>query len=98
MPPTETRVVNIGLELFADAIRDQGKPAEQVDWRIPGGGDPTVVAALTRLYGVASEQVERANAEVVRRLDTGVALLRDIAPTIDVVPDVDDRTILHCGP
>lgn len=96
--PTEVQVINVGLALFADSVRDQGKPVEHVDWRVPGGGDPVLVAALTRLYGTASERVERANAEVVRRLDTGVALLRDIAPVIEVVPDVDDRTILHCGP
>lgn len=89
---------NVGLALFADSVRDQGKPVENVDWRIPGGGDPAVVSALTSLYGMASERVERANAEVVRRLDSGVALLRDIAPAIAVVPDIDDRTILHCGP
>lgn len=96
--PRDVQVVNVGLTLFADSVRDQGRPVEQVDWRIPGGGDPAVVAALTRLYGTAGERIERANAEVVRRLDSGVAVLRDIAPAIEVVPDVDDRTILHCGP
>jgi hypothetical protein len=96
--PTEAKVVNVGLALFADAVRDQGTPVENVDWRVPGGGDPAVVAALRRLYGAASERVERANAEVVRRLDSGVPLLRDVAPAAEVVPDLDDRTILHCGP
>src|SRR5262245_4612195 len=32
--PAEVRVVNVGLPLFADAVRDQGVPVEQVDWRI----------------------------------------------------------------
>jgi hypothetical protein len=27
-----------------------------------------------------------------------VPLLSDVAPVAEVVPDVDDRTILHCGP
>ena len=66
MLPTDVRVVNVGLSLFADAVRAQGRPVEQVDWRIPAGGDPTLVAALTRLYG--NDRIEQANAEVVRRL------------------------------
>ena len=42
--PESVAVVNVGLPLFADAVRDQGRPVEQVDWRIPAGGDPELVA------------------------------------------------------
>ena len=96
MLPTDVRVVNVGLSLFADAVRAQGRPVEQVDWRIPAGGDPALVAALTRLYG--NDRIEQANAEVVRRLDTGRPLLVDVRPTREVVPDVGERMLLHCGP
>ncbi len=96
--PTEVSVVNLGLALFADAIRDQGRPVLHVDWRIPAGGDLALVAALTRLYGRHGAAVDAANAEVVRRLDTGVPRLVGIAPAGDVVPGMGERTILHCGP
>jgi hypothetical protein len=96
MLPSDIQVVNVGLSLFADAVRAQGRPVEHVDWRIPAGGDLAVVAALTRLY--ADDRVERANAEVVRRLDTGRPLLVDVRATRDVVPDLAERTLLHCGP
>jgi hypothetical protein len=33
--PDEVVVVNVGLPLFADAVRAQGRPAVQVDWRVP---------------------------------------------------------------
>lgn len=89
-------VINVGLSWFADSVRQQGKAVEHVDWRIPAGGDPGLVAALTRLYG--NERVAAANAEVVRRLDTGVPMLRDVAAAIEVVPGIDERTLLHCGP
>jgi Protein of unknown function (DUF1116) len=94
----EVQVVNVGLPLFADAVREQGRPVEQVDWRIPAGGDLAVVAALTRLYGPASDRVEAANAEVLRRLDGAKPLLTDVRPVRDVVPDAGERTLLHCGP
>jgi len=96
--PTEVSVVNLGLPLFAEAIRDQGRPVTQVDWRIPAGGDLSLVAALGRLYGRHAAAVDGANAEVVRRLDTGVPMLVGIARAGDVVPGMGERTVLHCGP
>lgn len=96
--PEEVAVVNVGLPLFADAVADQGRPVVQVDWRIPAGGDLAVVAALEALYGPRSEAIDRANAEVVHRLDSGVPRLVAVAPAREVLPDLPDRTLLHCGP
>jgi len=96
--PDDVAVVNVGLSLFADAIAAQGRPVADVDWRIPAGGDPEAVAALRRLYGPRAATVDEANAEVVRRLDTGVPLLVGLAPAAGVVPGIGERTILHCGP
>ncbi|MGH2707719.1 MAG: DUF1116 domain-containing protein, partial [Actinomycetota bacterium] len=73
--PDEVRAVNVGLPVFGEALRAQGAEAVDVDWRIPAGGDPDLVAALSRLYGPAALGIERANAEVIRRLDEGVPLL-----------------------
>ncbi len=96
--PDEVEVINVGLPLFADAVADQGRPVVQVDWRVPADGDLEVVRALTRGFGVHAARIEAANAEVFRRLDTGVALLTGVATAGDVVPGLDGRTILHCGP
>lgn len=96
--PTEVDVVNIGLPLFEEAVRDQGTPVIGVDWRIPGGGEPVVVAALARLFGPAASQIDEANAEVVRRLNEGVPLLRSIDRAGAVIPGMGERTVLHCGP
>jgi hypothetical protein len=96
--PSEVRVVNVGLPLFADAVRDQGAEVTQVEWRIPAGGDLEAVAALARLYGRHAGAIDEANAEVVRRLDEGAPKVVGIEPAEEVVPGVDDRTILHCGP
>jgi hypothetical protein len=96
--PSDVAVVNVGLSLFAEAIAAQGRPVADVDWRIPAGGDPGVVAALRRLYGPRAADIDAANGEVVRRLDSGVPLLVGLAPAAEVVPDMGERTILHCGP
>ena len=96
--PDEVEVVNLGLPLFADAVRDQGRPAAHVDWRPPADGDPELVRALTRLYGPLSPAIDEANAEVVRRLDEGVPVLVGIGTAGADLPAVGERTVVHCGP
>ena len=66
--PDRVAVVNVGLPLFGDAIREQGAPVISVDWRVPVGGQPAAVAALdpwqivvsrTTLGGAAPDEVTR---------------------------------------
>jgi hypothetical protein len=96
--PEQVGVVGVGLPLFTEAVAAQGRPAVQVEWRVPAGGDPQAVAALRRLSGPLTEQVDRANAEVLRRLDTGVPLLTAVRPAGEVVPGLSGRALLHAGP
>ena len=96
--PREVGVVNVGLPMFADAVAAQGRPAVQVDWRVPAGGDPEVLAALLRLSGTRTGQVDQANADVLRRLDTGVPRLVGVRPAGEVVPGLQGRVLLHAGP
>ena len=84
--PEEVNVLNLGLPLFAEAIGRQGRPVIQVDWRIPGGGDLAVVAALRRLYGPHARTVDAANEEVFRRLDRGTPNLVAVRTAADVIP------------
>lgn len=96
--PNDVDVVNVGLPLFESALRAQGKSVIGVDWRIPAGGDPEVVAALARLLGPRSERIDRANAEVLRRLNEGVPMLVGVDRAGAVVEGMGERDILHCGP
>ncbi|GAB3160597.1 DUF1116 domain-containing protein [Microbispora hainanensis] len=97
--PEKVNVVNVGLPLFAEAIRQQERPVVQVDWRIPGGGDPVVVAALRRLYGPHARTIDAANEEVFRRLDRGAPQLVAVRTAADVIPVLaQGRVLLHCGP
>jgi len=91
-------VVNVGLGLLAEAVREQGRPVVQVDWRIPAGGDAEAVGALRRLWGPRSASVDAANAEVVRRLDEGAPVLVGVEAASAVLPGLGERTVLHCGP
>jgi hypothetical protein len=101
--PAQVAVVNVGLPLFAAAVQAQGRPAVHVEWRIPAGGDPAAVAALRRLSGPLTDRVDAANAEVLRRLDTGVPMATAVRAAVEVVPalrdgQLGDRVLLHAGP
>ncbi len=96
--PAEVSVVNMGLSLFADAVRDQAAAVEHVDWRIPAGGQLDLVEDLEQLYGPCAAAIDKANDEAVRRLDQSVPLLVDVVPAESVVPGVTGRMLLHCGP
>ncbi|MGQ0576991.1 MAG: oxamate carbamoyltransferase subunit AllG family protein [Pseudonocardia sp.] len=96
--PDEVSVVNVGLPMFADAVRAQDRPVQHVEWRIPAGGDLDAVAALTTLHGDAAAGIDAANAEVVRRLDAGIPQLTGVSTVGTAVPGVEGRMLLHCGP
>jgi hypothetical protein len=96
--PDEVGVVNVGLPLFADAVRAQGRPVVQVEWRVPADGDLVALGALRRLCGPLNERVDEANAEVFRRLDTGAPILSAVRPAGEVVPGPTGRWLRHSGP
>jgi hypothetical protein len=96
--PESVRAVNIGLAVFGDAVRAQGAVAVDVDWRIPAGGRPELVAALARCHGTLSAALDAANAEVCRRMEAAAPLITRVAPAGDVVPGLGGRMLLHPGP
>ena len=43
------RVINIGLESFAEDLRNADIPVIQMDWLPPAGGDLKLISLLDRL-------------------------------------------------
>ncbi len=46
---TKPRVINLGLEIFADDLESHGVPVARVDWRPPAGGDLKMMALFEKL-------------------------------------------------
>jgi hypothetical protein len=90
--------VNVGLEAFAQAVRDQGADAVDVDWRPPAGGDADAIALLEALWGRHGERVEAANAAAVERLEAVRPRAVTVARAGDVIPALGDGVLLHSGP
>lgn len=48
---SELVVINVGIELFGEAIRSQNVKVVQVDWKPPAGGDQDMIDILEALGG-----------------------------------------------
>ncbi|MGB1711894.1 MAG: DUF1116 domain-containing protein [Miltoncostaeaceae bacterium] len=79
-----------------DNLRAQGVDPLVVDWSPPAGGDLGDVALLTRAY--ADDRVEEGNRRALTALDASRPQLVDAGLATDLVPGMDARRILHCGP
>ena len=64
----EPRVVSVGAESLADALRDQATPVLTADWRPPYPGTEDDLATL-----LADPRRTAANAEAARRMQAAEA-------------------------
>jgi hypothetical protein len=96
------RVVNLGLEAFAQALRAAGAQVVSTDWRPPAGGDPALAWLLDSLRDESGENwrepIASANREAVRRLLSAWPVLRGVGVAADVVPGMRNDLVLHAGP
>jgi hypothetical protein len=90
--------VNLGLSTFADALRDQGAPVVEVDWRPPADGDAEALSLLTRLWGRHGDRVGTANAAAVAAIEGATPRALTVAPAGSVVPGMAEGMLLHSGP
>ena len=89
---TPSAVVNVGADLFADAVEDQAVPATRVDWRPPMEGTEADLAA------VAADPLRRAaNARALAAMLDVTATLVDVAPASEVL-GLERGEFLHAGP
>lgn len=92
---SQIKVVNIGLESFADAMRMQNAPFVHVDWKPPAGGDQKLAAILESLD---RPEIDEANQEAFRRINSAEPELVDVKYAHEVIPGLDKYTIGHAGP
>ncbi|WP_028637139.1 DUF1116 domain-containing protein [Nocardioides sp. URHA0032] len=89
---TPTAVVNVGADLFADAVEDQAVPVTRVDWRPPMEGTEADLAA------VAADPLRRtANERALAAMLDVTATLVDVAPAAELL-GLERGEFLHAGP
>ena len=89
------RVVNLGLQMFAEALDGLGVAVVHGDWRPPAGGDARLAALLARLSDGTGTA---ANQETIRRIQQSRVKLIGARLARDVVPGMRDHLVLHSGP
>ncbi|GAT72685.1 DUF1116 domain-containing protein [Microbacterium hydrocarbonoxydans] len=96
---TGLKPVNLGLDMFAEDLQAQGVQPVLMDWTPPGGGDPEVIAALSRLEDPAvAEKIDAANQVALDRILSAQPFLEGFGQALDTVPGMTEKTILHAGP
>ncbi|WP_376796519.1 DUF1116 domain-containing protein [Thermogemmatispora sp.] len=89
-------VINVGAELFAEALRAQGVAVTSVAWR-PPAGDPALLASL-----LADPAIDRANEIAVGRMLAAEPVLVDVQPARSMLPFFSETqgsyALLHAGP
>ena len=89
---TPLSVLNIGADLFADALTAQGISVTRVAWR-PPTGDPQALRKL-----LSDPAVDAANQVAVQRMLAAHPVLVDVRPAYEVIPVLKKYTLLHAGP
>lgn len=89
-------IATIEAPLVEQGLREQGVEPVVIEWTPPARGDLADVALLTRAY--ADDAVEAGNREALALLDAARPHLVGAGLAADLVPGMDGRTILHCGP
>jgi Protein of unknown function (DUF1116) len=89
---TPISVINIGADIFADALEAQNVAVTRVAWRPPAGDGH----ALQKL--LADLAVDAANKLAVERMLAAHPVLIDVRPAGEAIPALRDKKLLHAGP
>jgi Protein of unknown function (DUF1116) len=87
------RIINVGADLFADALTSQGVPVDRVAWKPAAGNSDTALSVL-----LDDPRVEHANQEAVQRMIAARPRLVDVRPAGEVIPGMHRHLLLHAGP
>ena len=92
----ELRVVNVGLQGFADNIVSAGGTATNLSWAPPAGADAALGWTLANMVG--DPRIEQANRIAYERYLAAQPRLVDLVLARDAMPGLAERRILHAGP
>jgi Protein of unknown function (DUF1116) len=94
----DLKVVNVGLQAFANNIAAAGGDVTHLSWAPPAGADAALGWTLARIIG--DLRIERANRTAYERYLAAQPRLADLVLARDAIPGLGagERRILHSGP
>lgn len=100
MKPTlfeqDLKVVNVGLQGFANNIGRAGGQVTQVNWSPPAGADAALGWMLANMIG--DPRLDEANRTAYERYLAAQPRLVDLVLAREAMPALTERRILHSGP
>lgn len=95
---SELKVINLGLEVFAENLAAQGVDVVHVAWEPPAKGDHVMIETLKKIEFNVGVDIDSANALAVERILSGKPVIMGIGTALEVVPGMRPNLILHAGP
>ena len=109
---SDLKVINIGLSLFAETLQQGNVPVMDLNWQPPVEGDQNRTGILRRVQGPSGESehgtgqstitwhkdIEEANRTALLRIVDADPTLIDVAAAGEVIPNLQEGTLLHAGP
>src|SRR3989442_434978 len=86
-------IINVGADLFADALTSQGVPVDRVAWKPVSGNSDVALSVLLN-----DPRVDHANQEAVQHMIAARPRLVDVQPAGEVIPGMHRHLLLHAGP
>ena len=93
-------VVNVGVDLFAETLHQQGVPVHRVSWSPPAGGNKEAARLLSKLdqKPVLLKIIEQANQKAFHIFTEGQPVWVDVLPAGEIIPGYHPNLITHAGP
>src|SRR5260370_14749000 len=86
-------IINVGADLFADALTSQGVPVDRVAWKPAAGNSDTALSVL-----LDDPRVDHANQEAVQRMIAARPRLVDVRPAGELIPGMHRNLLLRAWP
>ena len=93
---TDLKILNVGTPLFKSELERQNLRCAHVDWKPVAGGNMKIINALDNLMN--DPEIDEANKLAIDKVKKAQAVWIDIDKAINVIPGMDNKTILHAGP
>lgn len=91
--------INLGLESFADNLKNEGVKAIQVQWKPPAGGNLEIAGLLDKYDEIKIKVgTDEANKKAADIINKGKPTLIDVSTAGESIPGMKKNMILHAGP
>ncbi|HRS53493.1 MAG TPA: DUF1116 domain-containing protein [Bacteroidales bacterium] len=90
----QLKIINLGLEVFYNDLKNSGVEALQVDWKPPLVNNLEAFALINKNKTL----IEKANNKAIEILLNGTPVLLGLDLAINVIPGMKKNLILHSGP